>query len=218
MSARLPTAEDAGLQETHEQHQAMHGSRSTRDHLRLLMGGGAGVGQRRPQDRLRRRTKLLPSRLREEVDRLTATYETPDGWNYDYFTAGCTFPDLARRRARNKVPGWDYFKQFSNWHYLNVPRSTDEISADESCGNCILEGIELHWDQLANEDLEDWQRAQALFFLGHWVGDLHQPLHVSYGDDLGGNDVDGAYGAYHLHGVWDSGIISRARHGADWWA
>ena len=122
--------------------------------------------------------KLLPSRLRDQVDRLTASYETPDGWNYDYFTAGCTFPDLARRRARNKVPGWDYFKQFSNWHYLNVLRSTDEISADESCDNCILEGIDLHWDQLANEDLEDWQRAQALFFLGHWVGDLKVLLNL----------------------------------------
>ena len=48
--------------------------------------------------------------------------------------------------------------------------------------------------------------------LGHWVGDLHQPLHVSFTDDLGGNlidKVDGIYGAdRRLHGVWDSGIIN----------
>ncbi len=76
-------------------------------------------------------------------------------------------PDLARRRARNKVPGWDYFRQFSNWHYLNAPRGTDEIAADESRDNCVLAGIDFHWDQLANEDLEDWQRAQSLFFIGY---------------------------------------------------
>ena len=29
----------------------------------------------------------------------------------------------------------------------------------------------------------------ALKFLGHWIGDLHQPLHVSYADDKGGNHV-----------------------------
>ena len=48
----------------------------------------------------------------------------------------------------------------------------------------------------------------ALKFLGHWVGDLHQPLHVSFEDDRGGNEI-----AVHgecsgkLHGAWDTCLV-----------
>ena len=42
------------------------------------------------------------------------------------------------------------------------------------------------------------------------VGDLHQPLHVGYGNDKGGNTVQLNYQTRgtNLHSFWDSGIIS----------
>ena len=47
-------------------------------------------------------------------------------------------------------------------------------------------------------------------FLGHWIGDLHQPLHVSFADDRGGTKiVDSGPCAADLHGVWDWCIIER---------
>jgi S1/P1 Nuclease len=33
------------------------------------------------------------------------------------------------------------------------------------------------------------ERLEALEYLGHWVGDVDQPLHVSFQDDRGGNDL-----------------------------
>jgi hypothetical protein len=58
----------------------------------------------------------------------------------------------------------------------------------------------------------DPARATALLYIGHWFGDLHQPLHNSFGDDLGGNKIaapgpcSGKYPAS-LHSVWDSCVV-----------
>ena len=48
-------------------------------------------------------------------------------------------------------------------------------------------------------------------FLCHWVGDLHQPLHVSFEDDRGGNGIatTGGLCNRNLHGVWDTCIIEQ---------
>ena len=55
------------------------------------------------------------------------------------------------------------------------------------------------------------QRALALRFIVHIIGDLHQPLHVGNGTDRGGNDVKVTWFGEltNLHSVWDSGMIDR---------
>jgi hypothetical protein len=46
--------------------------------------------------------------------------------------------------------------------------------------------------------------------VGHWVGDIHQPLHVSYADDRGGNRIrELGPCSGDLHGVWDTCIVER---------
>jgi nuclease S1 len=44
-----------------------------------------------------------------------------------------------------------------------------------------------------------------------WVGEVHQPLHVSFEDDRGGNGVEVVGGLCdgNLHGVWDWCIVER---------
>jgi hypothetical protein len=51
-----------------------------------------------------------------------------------------------------------------------------------------------------------------LKFLGHWVGDVHQPLHVSFEDDRGGNGVlvTGECGTSNLHSAWDTCLVLKA--------
>jgi len=126
---------------------------------------------------------------------------------------------VARRNARDKKhpdvrKKWRYFKRFDEWHFLNVPRETHTVKAEYCGDNCVLWGIDYHGKRLADHTLEDWKRAEALFFLGHWVGDVHQPLHVSFKDDTGGNEIKPIAGGYFssadLHAVWDSGIIDAA--------
>jgi hypothetical protein len=55
---------------------------------------------------------------------------------------------------------------------------------------------------------------EALKFLSHFVGDLHQPLHAGHADGLGGNSVmvlvPGGV-RRNLHSVWDTELIAMAR-------
>ena len=121
--------------------------------------------------------------------------------------------DEARSKARDNVPGWDRFDPFENWHFLNVPRTTRSVEQSHCHDNCVLTGIAHHAEALTTAST-DRDRAEALFFLGHWIGDVHQPLHISYVDDRGGNDIKpingGFYASSNLHAVWDSGIIAKA--------
>jgi hypothetical protein len=54
-------------------------------------------------------------------------------------------------------------------------------------------------------------RLAALKYLGHWVGDLHQPLHVSFADDRGENSiaVSGECQGV-LHAAWDDCRLLKA--------
>jgi len=56
--------------------------------------------------------------------------------------------------------------------------------------------------------VSDTSKLRALKFFGHWVGDVHQPLYVSFKDDRGGNLIKGTGPCEHnLHAVWDDCIV-----------
>jgi hypothetical protein len=61
---------------------------------------------------------------------------------------------------------------------------------------------------LSYEAQTEANRLVALKFLGHWVGDIHQPLHVSFLDDRGGNEVKvGGQCSGNLHATWDTCLV-----------
>ena len=143
-----------------------------------------------------------------EVNRLARKMKVPHGLTkFTSFPQGCIFPDEVRA---NKGAEFARFQQFNEWHFLNVPRSAKTVAEEECHDNCVLKGIAFHSSAL-KDAANDQDRAEALLFLGHWVGDVHQPLHISYADDKGGNDIKPIHGIYpkspKLHSVWDSGII-----------
>jgi hypothetical protein len=162
---------------------------------------------------------LLDDDDQAEVRRLTQAFTGPDGRKYTFYTDACIFPDDARPKAVDGVAGWERFAQFNNWHFLNVPRDTVTIGADACHDDCVVHGIEFHAAQLKN-GANDQERAEALFFLGHWLGDVHQPLHVSFADDRGGNNIKPIRGGFYtsgsLHSVWDSGIIVKGKGALGW--
>jgi hypothetical protein len=156
----------------------------------------------------------------EEVARLTKAYKTPPHTDLmmTNFPDACVFPDEARRKARKANTAanpWFHFKPFDKWHFLNVARSVKTISENACHTNCVFTGITRHSGLLQNGPT-DQDRAEGLIFLGHWVGDIHQPLHVSYEQDQGGNTIQPITGDFYpipkdfplnLHSVWDSSII-----------
>jgi hypothetical protein len=63
--------------------------------------------------------------------------------------------------------------------------------------------------QLKDKSLSQEKRQIALRFLIHFVGDLHQPLHVGREEDQGGNriKVNWFEKETNLHSVWDNSLV-----------
>ena len=102
------------------------------------------------------------------------------------------------------------------WHFQDV-NICRPFTLEEACkdGNCVSAQITRDVAILKDTRASDKDRAQALVFLIHFVGDLHQPLHAGEKDDQGGNKVAAAYGIYsprrfNLHSVWDGTLAERA--------
>jgi len=95
---------------------------------------------------------------------------------FRFFADACTWPDHPRKRASE--------------HFINVPRDFDRFTAPQCpvAAECLLTAIKADLEVLRTSS-DPVARLEALKFLGHWVGDLHQPLHVAFADDRGGNRV-----------------------------
>jgi hypothetical protein len=95
------------------------------------------------------------------------------------------------------------------WHWVTISDGQTYDSAPRNPGGDVLEAIARFQSVLADRTAPKLERTQALKWLSHLVGDLHQPLHVGRGDDHGGNDVLVLWFGEptNLHTVWDSKII-----------
>lgn len=103
-----------------------------------------------------------------------------------------------------------------NWHFqdVSVCRPFD-LALPCKDGNCVSAQITRDVALLKDRSAPAKERVEALAFLIHFVGDLHQPLHAAEKDDKGGNDVKAVYGTYttarlNLHSVWDGLLAERA--------
>ncbi len=139
---------------------------------------------------------LTPA-ARGEVDRLIAV-----GGGYSSFTESCTFPDKPRQRASE--------------HFTNYPRSAARVTGPACPGGrpCIVAAIDGDLAILRSPTASDDDKSKALKFIGHWYGDIHQPLHISFADDQGGNLIDQRGPCqFSLHSVWDTCIVERRLFG-----
>ncbi len=99
------------------------------------------------------------------------------------------------------------------WHYINVePGLTfDQFSAAvvSMKTDNVYKMVKAYEFALKDKHLGARQRATALKYLVHLIGDLHQPMHVSNGADEGGNKISVSFMGENgnLHGLWDSGLI-----------
>lgn len=133
----------------------------------------------------------------------------------DRLLAGETDPTLAGIAAwadelRDKEP--ERGRATAKWHYINF-QGRCEFQPELDCpGNdCVVGAINRNYLALAQHARPDAERRDALKFLVHFVGDVHQPLHAGQRDDAGGNryqvNLDGR--GSNLHRVWDGTILQR---------
>ncbi len=110
----------------------------------------------------------------------------------------------------------DRFAFAVTWHYQNISVCRDfDIAANCPDGNCVTAQIAAQAAILGDRTRTDAERLQALAFVAHFVGDVHQPLHVGDKGDRGGNDVLVDYppkpsARLNLHHIWDTELAERS--------
>ena len=125
---------------------------------------------------------LKPS-VKAEVDRLLMI--GGDAKNTDFITTSPWADDIRRQRP-NTGP----------WHYIDFHfRADGKPSANKPDDENAVWAIEKFSAVLQDKKNSDADRSEALRFLIHFVGDIHQPLHATARDtdanpkgDKGGND------------------------------
>lgn len=148
--------------------------------------------------------QLTPS-ARREVEALLAV------------TGDRSLADIANwaDTIRNDPTQRTLWRASSRLHYVNlrIPACTYRAQRDCRNGQCIVAGIEKYLSILADRRAPESSRAQALRFVVHFIGDIHQPLHAGDRGDGGGNgfQVQLSGKGTNLHRVWDSRITNSRR-------
>jgi hypothetical protein len=102
---------------------------------------------------------------------------------------------------------------------LDEPRYDDKFAGNDPRKGYIVPKLFEFLNVLGNPAAPVEQRREALRFVVHLVGDLHQPLHVGDNRDRGGNATQVRFFARgsNMHRVWDSDINDRANRTPDRW-
>ncbi len=117
------------------------------------------------------------------------------------------------------------------WHFIEIPLNKPHNELDHFCpseAGCVVRAIHQQVDLLRSGGGTERKRAEALMFLIHFVGDLHQPLHTAGNGDRGGNCLPVTFfGARpelqgntpeelakenfrpNLHAAWDNELVKR---------
>ena len=97
-------------------------------------------------------------------------------------------------------------------HYVDLdPKATEVFLDSLNCpkGNCVVQAIPRFARVLEDSTATRDARIEALRLLAHFVGDIHQPLHVAFADTCGGCTVrlQTPGGRMSLHELWDAELL-----------
>lgn len=139
------------------------------------------------------------------------------------------FPEARELLAASVWP--DQLKEYPEyargpWHYANVPFFLEGPARPTQDGGKVVEALEHNLEVLKSEASSDAEKAVALAWVVHILGDIHQPLHAATAyspqfpeGDRGGNEYHIWYqeDETNLHRFWDSagGRFWKGENGQD---
>jgi hypothetical protein len=164
----------------------------------------------------------LDAAVRTKVQTILAgdiTHLTPDTG----IASEATWADKFRDSDRNTTKV--HYNQTHNWHFVDIeldqpnidsacfnhpPIPTGTVASEASPDDCVVDKVTQFAAELKSMATTPDEKREALQFLLHFVGDLHQPLHSSDDHDKGGNDkhvLAVGIKANNLHHFWDTEFV-----------
>lgn len=112
------------------------------------------------------------------------------------------------------------------WHFMDIPRGAAPGDISQYCpqtNGCVTKAIADQLALLRAPNTPAAVRADALRYVIHFIGDLHQPLHTTSNNDRGGNCVPVEFFGKppsetnkqsesfqpNLHAIWDTNILAQ---------
>jgi hypothetical protein len=127
---------------------------------------------------------------------------------YETLAEAATWPDTYARR----FPEYDPMKPF---HYVNVDARANSYRRERDCPNgCVVTALTQFIALLESRPaLPLSERRRCIYWIAHFVGDIHQPLHAGHPDGKGGTATlvtfFDAPDKRNAHWIWDIGLIQR---------
>ncbi len=144
----------------------------------------------------------LSPEAREEIKKLIGDSSLPEV---------ASWADVVRRD-----PAYEWSAPM---HYVNMPIDATSYVHKRDCPpeGCVVSAVDQFAAVLKDRGASPQERGEALMFVVHFVGDMHQPLHGGREEDRGGNSIEITFfdEPTNLHRIWDSGILN-ASSGEAW--
>jgi hypothetical protein len=105
--------------------------------------------------------------------------------------------------AKRSDRAYDYMKPF---HYIDIEKGGKEMPTGENIVTTLQKTLK---DLDGMKTLSKEEVKIRILYLMHLIGDVHQPMHIGYPDDKGGNTAQVSFlgKGSNLHAVWDTDII-----------
>lgn len=122
------------------------------------------------------------------------------------YLKGQAMDDVSTWADENRDP------KTASWHYINLPPGLNHEqftkAVQESEGTVYTAILKME-ATLKDPSASTTQKYEALKYLIHFIGDAHQPMHVSRKEDKGGNTIQLRFDnkGTNLHSLWDSKLI-----------
>jgi len=102
------------------------------------------------------------------------------------------------------------YSEFYSWHYVNMPFGVRYEDSEKNSTGDLVTGIEKCKAVILDDNTSKEDKIFYLKLLVHFIGDLHQPMHVGRKEDKGGNTIQVQWFGIgtNLHSVWDSKMIN----------
>lgn len=139
---------------------------------------------------------VAESRLQPEIKKIIL-----EKFNINSLADVATWADVIRKKREEEKP----------WHYTNIAEGQLTYDAARDCPDrsCVTEQIHKFSGVLGDLSAPLDKRKDALKYLVHFVGDVHQPLHLGNKKDRGGGTLRFPYKGrvVSLHYLWDGGLV-----------